>query len=143
MTFLSGKVFFNVNLRHTNQLLELACEETILRIFLLMLWLAIAILQLTFTNPVLAAETSKGAKIFTNNCASCHIGGGNILVSKKTLKKEALSQYLNDYNNNAIEAIIHQVENGKNAMPAFKNKLSEQEILEVAAYVFQKAEQDW
>jgi cytochrome c6 len=124
------------------RLLDVCREENLLRIILLIL-LAIATLKLTFPSPVLAAEISSGAKIFQNNCSACHIGGGNILVSQKTLQKEALSKYLSNYNDDAIQAIIHQVENGKNAMPAFKNKLSEQEILEVAAYVFQKSEQGW
>jgi len=110
---------------------------------LLILLLAIALFKLTFISPALAAETSNGAKIFEANCASCHIGGGNILISQKTLKKEALSKYLENYNSDSIKAIIHQVQNGKNAMPAFKDKLSPEEILEVAAYVFQNAEQGW
>ncbi|WP_041565403.1 cytochrome c6 PetJ [Nostoc punctiforme] len=114
-----------------------------MRILLLILMIAIALFKLTFISPALAAETSNGAKIFEANCASCHIGGGNILISQKTLKKEALSKYLENYNSDSIEAIIHQVQNGKNAMPAFKGKLSAEEILDVAAYVFQNAEQGW
>ncbi|MBD2504292.1 cytochrome c6 PetJ [Anabaena azotica] len=114
-----------------------------MRIILLVLLLAIAIFKLIFTSPALAAETPTGAKIFENNCASCHIGGGNILIAEKTLKKEALSKYLENYDTDSIQAIIHQVQYGKNAMPAFKDKLSNEEILAVAAYVFQKAEQDW
>ncbi len=119
------------------------CEENLLRILLFILLLAIALFRFTFTLPALAAETSDGAKIFDANCSSCHIGGGNILISHKTLKKDALSNYLENYNQDSIKAIIHQVQNGKNAMPAFKNKLSSEEILEVAAYVFQKAETGW
>ncbi|MEH2066774.1 MAG: c-type cytochrome [Nostoc sp.] len=114
-----------------------------MRILLLILLLAIAIFKLTLIPPALAAETSNGIKIFEANCASCHIGGGNILISEKTLKKEALLKYLQNYDSNSIQAIIYQVQNGKNAMPAFKDKLSPQEILEVAAYVFQNAEQGW
>ena len=114
-----------------------------MRILLLILLWAIALFNLTFISPALAAEISNGAKIFEANCASCHIGGGNILISQKTLKKEALSKYLENYDSDSIEAIIHQVQNGKNAMPAFKGKLSPEEILEVAAYVFQNAEQGW
>ncbi|MBD2384081.1 cytochrome c6 PetJ [Cylindrospermum sp. FACHB-282] len=114
-----------------------------MRIFLLILLLAIALLKLTFVYPALAAETANGAIIFNANCASCHIGGGNILVDHKTLKKEALSKYLENYDSNPIQAIIYQVQNGKNAMPAFKDKLSTQEISEVAAYIFQQAEQGW
>lgn len=97
----------------------------------------------TYISSALADETSNGAKIFKDNCASCHIGGGNILIAEKTLKKEALLQYLENYETESIQAIIYQIQNGKNAMPAFKGKLSEPEILEVAAYVFQKAERGW
>ncbi|MFN6518692.1 MAG: cytochrome c6 PetJ [Nostoc sp. CreGUA01] len=114
-----------------------------MRILLLILLLAIALFKLTFISPALAAETSNGAKIFEANCASCHIGGGNILITQKTLKQEALSKYLENYDRDSIEAIIHQVRNGKNAMPAFKDKLSPEEILQVAAYVFQNAQQGW
>ncbi|QIR36598.1 c-type cytochrome [Tolypothrix sp. PCC 7910] len=114
-----------------------------MRIFLFILLLAITLFRFTFILPALAAETSNGAKIFDANCSSCHIGGGNILISHKTLQKEALSSYLENYDQDPIKAIIHQVQNGKNAMPPFKNKLSTQEILEVAAYVFQKAETGW
>ena len=113
-----------------------------MRRLLFILLLAIAFFS-TFIPPALALEASDGAKIFDANCSSCHIGGGNILISHKTLKKEALSNYLENYNQDAIKAIIHQVQNGKSAMPAFKNKLSNEEILEVAAYVFQKAETGW
>ncbi len=100
------------------------------------------LLGLAFTQPALA-DIDNGAKIFTSNCSSCHLGGGNILIANKTLSKEALSQYLDNYNTDSIQAIIDQLKNGKGAMPSFKNKLSEQDILEVAAYVFQKAEQGW
>ena len=123
--------------------METYCEENPLRIFLLIVLFAIALFIFTFINPALAAETSDGAKIFNSQCASCHIGGGNILIAEKTLKQEALLKYLENYSNDEIKAIISQVQNGKNAMPAFKNKLSDQEILEVAAYVFQKAQQGW
>ncbi|MGM3308291.1 c-type cytochrome [Anabaena sp. WFMT] len=93
--------------------------------------------------PALATETINGRKIFNANCASCHIGGTNILVEHKTLEKEALAKYLENYDTEPIQAIIHQIQNGKGAMPTFRNKLSDQEIIEAAAYVFQKAEKGW
>jgi cytochrome c6 len=104
---------------------------------------AVTVFWLTFVYPVFASDISNGSKIFNDNCASCHLGGGNILISQKTLHKEALLEYLENYTNDSISAIISQVKNGKNAMPAFKSKLSEQEILEVSAYVFQKSEHGW
>ncbi len=115
-----------------------------MRIPLLILLLAIALLfNFQFIDPALAAEASTGSAIFSNHCASCHIGGANILVEHKTLQKSALSKYLENYDTEPIQTIIYQIQNGKSAMPAFKSKLSEHEILEVAAYVFQKAETGW
>jgi cytochrome c6 len=124
-------------------LLAAFCEENLLKRLLDILLLAIAIFLFTFTHLALAAEKSNGNKIFTANCASCHVGGGNILIEQKTLKKEALSKYLQNYDLDPLGAIVQQIQNGKSAMPAFKDKLSQEEIFEVAAFVFQKAEQGW
>jgi cytochrome c6 len=124
-------------------LLEALCEENTLKIVLFILLLAIALFRFTFILPALAAETTSGSKIFDNNCSKCHIGGGNILISEKTLEKAAMLKYLENYDKQSIEAIIYQVRNGKNAMPAFKGQLSDVDILVVSAYVFEKAEKGW
>lgn len=86
--------------------------------------LAGTIFTLFLERPALAADTASGAKIFTANCAACHAGGRNIVAAAKTLKKEALEKY----DMNSLEAIVHQVQNGKNAMPAFKNRLKDNQI---------------
>jgi cytochrome c6 len=117
-------------------------EIPLKKVLLIVFAIALSVI-FTFTRSVLADETPNGAQIFKDNCASCHIGGGNILIAEKNLKKEALLSYLENYESDPIQAIIYQVQNGKNAMPAFKGKLSESEILQVAAYVFQKTEQGW
>ena len=72
-----------------------------------------------------------GENIFNNNCNVCHIGGNNIINKEKNLRKKSLET--NGMDN--IEAIIYQVTNGKNGMPAFGGRLSEQEIEKVARYV--------
>ncbi|MGL5063439.1 MAG: c-type cytochrome, partial [Microcoleus sp.] len=77
--------------------------------------LAIAIFTVGFGRPALAGDAASGAKIFSANCAACHIGGGNVVMAMKTLKKDALAKY----GMNSIEAITTQVTKGKNAMPAF------------------------
>lgn len=110
-----------------------------MRRLLLLVLLAIAVFTLGLNRPAQAGETANGAKIFSANCASCHIGGGNIIIANKTLKKPALEKY----NMVSMEAIVYQVQNGKNAMPAFKGRLSHQEIEDVAAYILEKAEQGW
>ncbi|MER3589676.1 MAG: cytochrome C6, partial [Mastigocladus sp. ERB_26_1] len=50
---------------------------------------------------------------------------------------------LEKYGMNSAEAIIAQVTNGKNAMPAFKARLKPEQIEDVAAYVLGEAEKGW
>ncbi|NJN32727.1 MAG: c-type cytochrome [Synechococcales cyanobacterium RM1_1_8] len=110
--------------------------------FLTLLVVILTTITLSITNvaaPALAGDAAAGKAIFGANCAACHIGGGNVINSAKTLKKEALDQY----EMASIEKITYQVTNGKNAMPAFKGKLSEEAIENVATYVLAQAEQGW
>lgn len=101
--------------------------------------LVITVLTLAFERPAIAADTANGAKIFSANCAACHTGGRNIVAAAKTLKKEALEKY----SMNSLESIVHQVQNGKNAMPAFKNRLNDKQIEDVADYVLEQADKGW
>ena len=98
-----------------------------------------AILILGLASPALGAGSAKGAKIFSNNCASCHRGGGNIIIAHKTLKQPALEKY----GMNSKQAIMQQVLHGKNAMPAFRGRLDSQQLEDVAIYVLEKAETGW
>jgi cytochrome c6 len=86
-----------------------------------------------------AADLGHGGQIFGNNCAACHIGGGNVVNGAKTLKQADLEKY----DMASLEAIITQVTKGKNAMPAFLGRLSDDDIADVAAYVLSQAEQGW
>jgi cytochrome c6 len=98
------------------------------------LLLCVTIFSFAFNSPALA-DAASGAKIFSANCASCHAGGKNLVQAQKTLKKDALEKY----GMNSAEAIIAQVTNGKNAMPAFKGRLKAAQIEDVAAYVLDEA----
>lgn len=93
----------------------------------------------TFATPAIAGDAASGAKIFSANCAACHAGGRNVINGAKTLQKDALEKY----EMNSIEAITYQVNNGKNAMPAFKGRLSDAQIDDVATYVLSQAEKGW
>ena len=87
------------------------------RIFSVFSIFAIALtllMSFTFTQPAFA-EVSEGAKIFNNNCASCHAGGSNRVIAAKNLKKAALEKY----SMYSVAAITKQVTKGKGAMPAF------------------------
>ncbi|MBE9170593.1 c-type cytochrome [Pleurocapsales cyanobacterium LEGE 06147] len=92
-----------------------------------------------FATPAWAADASKGAKIFSANCASCHAGGNNLVNATKTLKKDALEKY----DMYSLEAVKNQIVNGKNAMPAFGGRLSDEQIEDVATYVLSQADKGW
>ena len=88
-------------------------------------------------SAAFAADLEAGAQVFNGNCAACHAGGNNVIQNEKTLRKEALEQYLEGGLKES--SIVYQVTNGKNAMPAFGGRLDEDEIKNVAAYVFDQA----
>jgi cytochrome c6 len=92
-----------------------------------------------WATPVLAGDAAAGRQIFANNCAVCHIGGGNVVNRAKTLKLSDLEQYQMA----SLEAIQTQVRQGKNVMPAFGGQLSEAQIEDVATYVLEQAQQGW
>ena len=101
--------------------------------------LAFAIFTVGFGRPALAGDAAKGAKLFSANCAACHIGGGNVVMGMKTLKKDALEKY----GMNSLEAITAQIYKGKNAMPAFLGRLKPEQIEDVATYVLEQSAKDW
>lgn len=86
-----------------------------------------------------ATDLDNGEQIFTANCSACHIGGNNLIMPEKTLKSDILA----NNNMNSIEAITNQVKNGKNAMPAFGGRLSDEDISNVAKYVLDQSEKGW
>lgn len=86
-----------------------------------------------------AADLAAGEQVFSANCTACHAGGNNAIMPQKTLKKEALEE--NEMN--SVAAITMQVKNGKNAMPAFGGRLSDEDIDNVASYVLSQSEQGW
>ena len=89
-------------------------------------------------------DIAQGRQVFANNCAACHMGGGNVVMGMKTLKQDALEQYLDNFDaEHNVEAIDYQVANGKNAMPAFSGRLTPEQIENVAAYVKSQAENGW
>lgn len=95
----------------------------------------------TTTTAVAVGEVDKGETIFNGNCAACHAGGQNVIMPEKTLEKEALDSFLGGGRNE--KAVVNQVTNGKNAMPAFGGRLSDDDIANVAAFVIRSSENGW
>jgi cytochrome c6 len=76
-----------------------------------------------------------GKELFTKNCIVCHMGGNNIIIPEKNLKKDSLDEN----GMNTINAISYQILNGKNGMPAFGGRLKESEIEVIAKYVLEES----
>ncbi len=114
-----------------------------MRKILSILFVVISLFMGAIARPALAegsTETiAQGAKVFSANCAACHMNGNNVVAANKNLKSAALKQYGMD----SAEAIITQVTNGKNAMPSFKGRLNDEQIKAVATYVLDKSASDW
>lgn len=109
--------------------------KKLLSVFLLVC----AIATFALTPAAWAGDVANGAKVFTANCAQCHLGGKNLVNAEKTLQKEALEKY----GMNSLEAITTQVTKGKAAMPAFGGRLTAAQIEDVATYVLAQAEKGW
>ena len=112
----------------------------------LLLMLLVLIGPVLLPTPALAlqnASLEQGEQIFSSNCAACHMGGGNVIRANRSLKIRDLNAHLEEYQEDPLEAIEHQIEAGKNAMPSYEGKLSEDEIIAVATYVELQAELGW
>ena len=94
----------------------------------------------SFPDAVDLCDRGAGEVIFSGNCAACHAGGNNVIAAEKTLRKDALDKYL--AGGRKESSVVTQVTNGKNAMPAFGGRLSDEEIGDVAAYVIDQANGD-
>lgn len=62
-------------------------------------------------------------------------------MPEKTLQLEALEEYL--AGGVSVKSVVTQVTNGKNAMPAFGGRLSDEDIENVATYVINTAKAGW
>lgn len=101
--------------------------------------LVFVFVALTLTPPALAGDAAAGKAVFAANCNACHLGGKNVVNAAKTLSKSDLGKYGMD----SLEAVVTQVTNGKAAMPAFKGRLTDKQIEDVAAYVLAQSETGW
>lgn len=101
------------------------------------------VLAVTSSSIELTGDLEHGAQLFAANCAGCHMGGGNVIQASRTLNLEDLQSHLEDYSEDHLAAIEYQIEYGRNAMPSYEGKLTDQQIADVASYVEEQAERGW
>ncbi|MEO0885141.1 MAG: c-type cytochrome [Cyanobacteria bacterium J06648_10] len=88
-------------------------------------------------SPIPGATTP--ATLFEENCAGCHVNGGNVIRRGKNLKKKAMVR--NGYE--SVDAITQIIANGKGIMSAYGDRLNEEEISAIAQYVHEQSESGW
>ncbi len=86
-----------------------------------------------------ALEKDLGENLFTNNCAGCHINGGNIIRRSKNLKISSLKRNGID-NPEAIAKIARQ---GIGIMSGYENELGANGDQVVANWVWEQAQKAW
>jgi cytochrome c6 len=76
-----------------------------------------------------AADPHKGAELYATHCALCHGASGNsvMLSAPNFAQGERLM--------NPDGALLLSIQNGKAAMPSYRGVLSDQDILNVIAYL--------
>ncbi len=101
---------------------------------------AVLILFTSFINSALAGEISgKGAVLFGQHCAGCHLNGGNIIRRGKNLKLATLQRQGLD----SKEAIANIARNGIGQMSGYSDKLGEGGDQLVAAWILEQAQNAW
>ena len=98
-----------------------------------------SLLFISYCSPTYARSLEKGEILFQRNCSVCHLGGNNIILPEKNLKLETLEAN----GMNSLSAIVYQITNGKNGMPAFGGRLNEQDVEEIAHYVIEASKNNF
>ena len=86
-----------------------------------------------------ALDSDLGKNLFKNNCAGCHINGGNIIRRSKNLKISSLR-------NNGIdtpEAIAKIAREGIGIMDGYKEQLGDNGDRIVANWIWTQAQKAW
>ena len=80
-------------------------------------------------NAAYAADTNKGSGFFTMHCVSCHgTSGDSVMPGAPNFSQgEGLMQ--------ADAQLLSAIKSGKNAMPGYRGILSDEDILDVIAYL--------
>jgi cytochrome c6 len=81
----------------------------------------------------------EGKILFNNNCSMCHPLGKNVILPEKNLTKDSLQAN----GMNSVGAIIYQLRNGKNGMPAFGDRLTKEEMKKLAEYILFESEKNF
>jgi len=93
---------------------------------------ALLLLYVLLAVPVFAQST--GEEIFKSNCAKCHGADGQATIPMAKMLK--ISSFKSPDMVKASESqLIEATKDGKGKMPAYKSKLTDDQIKKVVAYI--------
>ena len=84
-------------------------------------------------------DADSGENLFKNNCAGCHINGGNIIRRSKNLKLSSLKRNGID----SPEAIAKIARQGVGIMSGYEDELGDNGDQIVANWVWEQAQKAW
>ena len=96
-------------------------------------------LFMIFPQGLNALEADSGENLFKNQCAGCHLNGGNIIRRSKNLKLKSLKR-------NGIEdpaAIAKIARQGIGIMDGYKDQLGKNGDQVVANWIWEQAQKAW
>ena len=94
---------------------------------------------LSLPKELNAVDEDLGKNLFKNNCAGCHINGGNIIRRSKNLKISSLKH--NGIDN--PEAIARIARQGIGIMDGYKEQLGDNGDQIVANWIWEQAQKAW
>ncbi len=114
------------------------------RLAAVLLLLALALAALLWSPPAWGAGPDpvvlqRGARLFDNHCAGCHLNGGNVIRRSKTLRRQDL---LREGVQNAAD-VARIAANGKGQMSGYGKVLGDGGADAVGAWVWKQAEMGW
>ena len=95
--------------------------------------------NLSLPKEINAIEGTLGEHLFKNNCAGCHVNGGNIIRRSKNLKISSLKR--NEIDN--PEAIAKIARQGIGIMSGYEDELGDNGDQIVANWVWEQAQKAW
>lgn len=107
--------------------------------------LAIATLVVsTSAAPAFAGDIAQGRQLFSDNCASCHMGGENYVKVERTLKKDALEKYGIGVEQPSILSFVMNSQRHKNLVffRAEGGKLDPQQWEDVTTFISDQAKSE-
>lgn len=87
------------------------------------------VLALTFSNNLSASNIINGQKIYQRHCVMCHGNNGRSVMPGAADFNRGEGLFQSD------NSLLERIKSGKNACPAYRGILPEQEIFDVIAYL--------